>query len=170
MEIFLSAIPTNSDVGKGPHEHPSESLYTQPTPAKVVEEPRFVPRVKTIALTVKQFRSVRGNQYMSSHVRGNQYCANRSMSREPKHLETCRMSFHVRGNQYCANRSMSRERKHLETCRSTKKSDCSPNSMLAQINARGNQYYLTSMPIPSFHLSIPRRIVNMFGSILFGTG
>ena len=71
---------------------------------------------------------------MSSHVRGNQYCANRSMSREPKHLETCRMSFHVRGNQYCANRSMSRERKHLETCRSTKKSDCSPNSMPAQIN------------------------------------
>ena len=81
---------------------------------------------------------------MSSHIRGNQYCANRSMSREPKHLETCRKSFHVRGNQYCSNRSMSRERKRLETCQSTTKQDCSPSSMLAKINARGkNQQQVT---------------------------
>ena len=43
------------------------------------------------------------------------------------------------------------------------------DSMLARIDARGNQYYITSMPIPSIHLSIPGRIVDMFGSMPFET-
>ena len=136
----------------------------------MVESVRFLPRVKTIASTVKRFRSVRRNQEMSSHIRGNQYCANRSMSREPKHLETCRMSFHVRGNQYCANRSMSREQKHLESCRITTKYDCSPfDSMLARSRANHRSWESiqpASMPIPSDHLSIPGRIVDLFRSIV----
>ena len=67
-------------------------------------------------------------------------------------------SIHVAGAKTCRNKPIYDETGLLAL-----------DSMLARIDARGNQYYTTSMPIPLMHLSIPGRIVDMLGSILFET-